>query len=152
MSWSDEERAQALRLRAAGWGPSAIAMMVGKTRNAVIGMLDRAKNPTQPRPPVVRSARVPRDPKPPRLTADGRAWRSGSAPATTPAPKLEPVEEIVLDRHRTCAFIEGDPRVDPTACGEPAQLGSSYCPAHHRRCYVPWQRALPAQGSEEAAS
>jgi hypothetical protein len=57
----------------------------------------------------------------------------------------KPAEPIVLDRHRTCQFIAGDPRVDPTRCGEPARLGSSYWPHDQACCYQPWQRALPAE-------
>lgn len=36
---------------------------------------------------------------------------------------------------RTCRFIPADPQIDPTACGTPSKPGSSYCEAHHARCY-----------------
>ncbi|TXN68471.1 hypothetical protein FV230_12945 [Methylobacterium sp. WL6] len=37
----------------------------------------------------------------------------------------------ILDvRDGVCRWIAGDPRLDPTACGHPADLGSPYCPAH----------------------
>jgi hypothetical protein len=35
-----------------------------------------------------------------------------------------------------CRFIAGDPTADAMCCGDPVQLGSPYCPAHHARCYV----------------
>lgn len=37
-------------------------------------------------------------------------------------------------RDRGCRFIEGDPRHDGF-CNAPAKPGSSYCEAHHARCY-----------------
>ena len=38
---------------------------------------------------------------------------------------------------RTCQYIPGDPRTDPSKCGARSKPGSSYCPDHHARCYQP---------------
>lgn len=37
---------------------------------------------------------------------------------------------------RRCQFIEKDPRVDATKCGQETVAGRSYCPHHLARCYV----------------
>lgn len=38
---------------------------------------------------------------------------------------------------KTCQYIAGNPREDPTKCGARSKPGSSYCPDHHARCYRP---------------
>lgn len=41
-------------------------------------------------------------------------------------------------RPRTCQWIENDPRVDPSKCGEPVSGPSSpYCESHRARCWQP---------------
>ena len=50
-----------------------------------------------------------------------------------PKPRPQP-----LSRHHTCQFIAGEPLIDDACkCGEPAQVGSSYCPFHHAICWQP---------------
>jgi hypothetical protein len=56
---------------------------------------------------------------------------------------------------RGCEFIEGDPKsvrrgIDPH-CGAPVKPGSSYCPRHHRRCWIKPEPALVAPRAREAA-
>lgn len=38
-------------------------------------------------------------------------------------------------RPKTCQWIEGEPR-DRNFCADAVQEDSSYCAAHHARCYV----------------
>lgn len=43
----------------------------------------------------------------------------------------------LLDAKSTqCRFIADEPTRDAMVCGRSVQAGSSYCPEHHRRCYV----------------
>jgi len=40
-----------------------------------------------------------------------------------------------VSKHKKCQYIEGKPTIDDACkCGEPAQVGSSYCPPHHAVC------------------
>lgn len=50
--------------------------------------------------------------------------------------RLEIIMEMPLSATQTCQFIEADPKVDPTKCGQPAIEGKPYCPHHHARCFV----------------
>ncbi len=54
-----------------------------------------------------------------------------------------------LATNKKCQYLTGEPK-QRYFCGEPVQPRSSYCPAHHRACYVTWSRALPAQGKKSA--
>lgn len=44
----------------------------------------------------------------------------------------------VVFSHLRCQFIEGEPSADDTCkCNAPVKPGSSYCPEHHERCWLP---------------
>ena len=49
--------------------------------------------------------------------------------------------------HRTCRWIDGDPKRDATKCGRPAALSCSWCEDHRRRAFTTDLR----QPEEEAA-
>lgn len=41
-----------------------------------------------------------------------------------------------------CQFIKGAPTKDAKMCGKPVQRGSSYCPAHYKKCIIESVTAL----------
>lgn len=66
-------------------------------------------------------------------SAEPQAQRRQRGYIEPPKPRLQP-----LSRHHTCQFIAGEPLIDDVCkCGEPAQVGSSYCPEHHAICWQP---------------
>jgi hypothetical protein len=142
MSWTPAERQRVLELDARGWGPAAIAMMTGKTRNAVIGLLWREGRRGAHRSPLSAAERRARSP----VRSRGRRPPAACEPPPRPAaPAPAPAPRVPLplpSPHRTCQFIAADPRSDPTKCGRPTRPGSSYCGEHHARCWVP----LPKRG------
>lgn len=66
-------------------------------------------------------------------SAEPQAQRRQRGYIEPPKPRPQP-----LSRHHTCQFIAGEPSIDEACkCGEPAQVGSSYCPEHHAICWQP---------------
>ena len=105
----------------------AFEFEVELTRNAIIGRCRRVGLPTRPtgtpRPPIIPAQR-----KPP-LRID--------APIV---PEPEPVIgrlTIYQLRHDTCRFVLGELADRPPYlfCGEPSNLGCSWCPTHYRTVY-----------------
>jgi len=47
--------------------------------------------------------------------------------------------EIGENSFKTCQWLGGEPK-ERSFCGEPVQHGSSYCPYHHKRCYLPMEK------------
>lgn len=75
-----------------------------------------------------------------------RALRLSLAPvhrrAKPPMLRRGAVRPAPISYARTCQWIEGDPvqlvrSGQQIFCGSPARSGSSYCPHHHKICYVP---------------
>ena len=113
-SWKPWEDEIIRRGRAAGESFSALeCRLPGRTKNMIISRAQRIELAPQARP-------APASP----------------APARRPPPVCRPVSAT-----RTCQWIEGhvpdclDEDGNAPFCGQPALEGSSYCPAHHARCY-----------------
>lgn len=52
-------------------------------------------------------------------------------------------------RFSTCQWIDGDPKVDPTKCGQPNYGEKSYCLPHCRRAYTNFVCAPVQQAAAE---
>ncbi|MBE0530257.1 MAG: hypothetical protein IH626_05475 [Rhodospirillales bacterium] len=86
------------------------------------------------------------------LIAEAREAANDAAPLPEPAPPVaftparprqgggrcqgiaKMREAVPAVGSRTCQWIEGEPRARDF-CGAPVREGSSYCEAHHARCY-----------------
>jgi hypothetical protein len=86
-------------------------------------------------------------------TARRIEMRPASCPAPTPAP---PRPAALAPRERTCQFIAGEKGVDFTSysqpgiyCGKPVRAGSSWCPEHHRLCWLPDPRRVKPEPAGE---
>lgn len=56
------------------------------------------------------------------------------ADSTPPRIRPQPVAPV---RHRTCQWIEGEPRPSPRFCGAPVEPGHSWCRCHLARVFQP---------------
>lgn len=117
--WTDERRAELVRL----WNEGKTALEIGKewgiSRSAVIGQIYRMRKVGgETIRSVVRQVRL-RD-----VTA-----REGETP------ERAPLNGDVTDREG-CRYVLGDPGDDDWHyCGKKRKSGSSYCAHHHGLCY-----------------
>jgi GcrA cell cycle regulator len=158
MSWTDERVELLRKLWNEGLSASQVAAELGAgiTRNAVIGKIhrlglaERAKAPSAPRPRV---AKPPRQPSQPR--AHGPSVMGNVALAFAPhahvaaRPALE--EEVVIPmservtlmelREAMCRWPMGDPTTSEFRfCGAKSPIGAGpYCGYHARVAYQPAQ-------------
>lgn len=98
------------------WGDKTareIGELVGKSRNAVLGKVQRLGLSGPPNLAGVA------------LSGDKRTRRS-----------RHPCRRRPLTFTSGCQWLDGDPR-ERNFCGEPAAEGSAYCDAHHRICRIP---------------
>lgn len=117
-----------------GLSYTKIAELIGRTKSAVAGLIDRfrAKHNLPPRPKVVRKpnsviAKPNSVSKPPRFTQDIIAQ---SESLSVPVGSFNEVLE-----KNTCRYIYGDPKIKPKFCGNPRHGRYSYCAEHVRICY-----------------
>jgi hypothetical protein len=150
--WTPEEVARLRQLFADGNGPSAIAKLMGKTRNAVIGRLNRmglrcgadvAKGSRQQAQRKRRKAQ--RGDKPP-----AQVRKPAPKPAQAPPLRLPGVWALPAAGHpagpvsisdlgaRQCRYIGERPVLltldTPVYCGQPTD-GGSWCPHHRSRVF-----------------
>lgn len=152
-SWTKEELDIVVRMANDGRTASqiAIALKTGRTRNAVIGVINRRKISLQikrpqvpkkkPRKTVVLSivnVRAPRsNPDPPKAVA---AVERFIAPLKRPDVKYGPT--LFTDtEHDQCRFIIGRKGHDSIVCGEPI-FKRSWCKHHYKIVYVPPERRV----------
>jgi hypothetical protein len=149
--WTKEELDIVVRMANDGRTASqiAIALKTGRTRNAVIGVINRRKislqikrpqpPPRKPRKTVVLSivnVRVPRsNPDPPKAVA---AVEKFVAPLKRPDVEYGPTLFTETERDQ-CRFIIGRRGHDSIVCGEPI-FKKSWCKHHYKIVYVPPER------------
>jgi hypothetical protein len=122
-----------LRMNEEGYSTSAIADVIGKTRNAIIGYarrqgiaLKHSRGPTGPR--------KKKEHKP--VVARLRPRTFFKILSDVPVKKVEPIKvKIKNSVFKTCQFIKNDDTKNPIYCGEPNVPGRPYCVAHCRLCY-----------------
>lgn len=110
--WTAAEHEAAVRLRAEGLSCAAVGRVIGRSKNSVVGRLDRITNFI-----------FGHDNKRIRLV-DGRSLD-----------ERLPQQEAATG----CRWIEGDPRITGwDFCGAPTvRVTSSYCAEHHVRVWTP---------------
>ena len=117
-------------------------LMEGLTKNQIIGKVHRLKlkmrpNPARPKGSRKKEQRGVRNPwahKVRRSRADNFHTPKTTQGAVNWLKNVTPYAFNESIRFRKCQFIEGEPF--SLKCGAPVRLGSSYCEAHHVRCYV----------------
>jgi GcrA cell cycle regulator len=149
-----------------GKSASQIGAEIGKTRNAVIGKTHRmgiglgmdALNSERRRAAKMESLQRKKEGRPPKTQAERRALYPSAQKAVTErvtkiaiadarhaaaVPRVDPadmrlvtLEDLGFGGVHHCRWVEGDPRESHFYCGNDAQLGSSYCAAHHAICYT----------------
>jgi hypothetical protein len=151
--WTKEELDIVVRMANDGRSASQIAIVLntGRTRNAVIGVINRRKislqikrpqpPPRKPRKTVVLSivnVRVPRStPNPPKAVA---AVEKFVAPLKRPNVEYGPTLFTETERDQ-CRFIIGRRGHDSIVCGEPI-FKKSWCKHHYKIVYVPPERRV----------
>ncbi|WP_156462870.1 GcrA family cell cycle regulator [Methylobacterium sp. Leaf93] len=141
-TWSPDlvERVKALWLAgvsARSISATLAAEGIARSHSSVIGRMRREnvsfQGPGASRPPLARKPHEgPRKaPKALVVKAPPPPPKPAPRPAASDVLLPESRRVSILDvRDGVCRWIAGDPRLDPTACGHPADLGSPYCPAH----------------------
>jgi hypothetical protein len=139
--WSANQDSELRKLAAAGYSAGAIARLLTepRTRNAVIGRLNRLSIPLQSRGRADRQ-----DHQAPRRRLAVRHQQNVEAASTniTPAVKapLNGKPVTILDlKPGACRFIiaSGPPSM---FCGSKTYSGSSWCLVHHALCIVPMKK------------
>ena len=149
MSWTQQEVDTACTMWNAGESASAIAAVLnGKSRNAVIGKLNRlgALGGVQARakPKAPRRAVAPK-PEPKRPAIKREPVERDEMVQPEPAP-LRGTVTLETVGHRQCRYPMGDPRKGAAMpmCGHKTDEGRSYCDAHRKlttRKYLAWGEA-----------
>lgn len=127
------ERAYQL-YRVQGLSASETGAIIGCTRNAVIGRINRIygalpkpeARARQNRPP----AKIAHPPKPHKLKVAVMPTGSG------PGPKPEPVTLLDFSRHG-CRFPVAYRDGEHWFCNAPGDEGAAYCAGHSKLCYSP---------------
>lgn len=158
MSWT-EERVELLRkLWGEGLSASQVAAELGPgiTRNAVIGKIhrlglaERAKSATSPRPRAPRAPRAAAQPRVNGHVVQGNVALA-FAPQARPVARVQPQDDVVIPmservtlmelRESMCRWPMGDPTTPEFRfCGGKSPVGGGpYCAYHARVAYQPAQ-------------
>lgn len=142
--WSMQDQATAQRMAAEGATAAVIAATLGRTRNSVIGWLNRAglgllgkpkkDRPSRAKPAVERRAK-PKAPPRPRYSVAFPYMTGANPMPPMRLPKREPLPplgDLMTATATQCRWIDEAPAI----CGRDIKLGSSYCPHHHAIVYV----------------
>lgn len=137
-AWSEAEQAKAIKLYTEGYSATQIGAHLGRTRNAVLGRLNRSgvvgqkKGPRPAKPPQPLAAKPKRTYSAPRSETppDPEGVKLLSTEVWNPLPGTEPVE---LEHVTGCRWPLGSIE-DGTfcMCNEPRVGNSSYCGTHKR--------------------
>jgi GcrA cell cycle regulator len=152
--WEDWQIETLKTRRAEGWSASQIAAVIGLSRNAVIGKMDRLGLPKLERKPpsvawAARCARRRAKAPPPKPEPRPKPWRSrpmeplppvkmgaaigGPAPGCVNLSRRSGAPNAILHRrHIECAWPIGDVVSDNFhfCCAMVAEIGKPYCPEH----------------------
>lgn len=154
MDWSVEQVNELTRLWGEDHTASEIGRRMGLTRNQVIGKAHRLGLASRPSPiryvdGLTFHARLQRR----RLQRRAQRAQAGLKPVKILKFKKQPPKGLPmwnsqkLSPTKTCQHIAGDPKVDPTMCGQPAVEGRPYCPDHCAACYIVYQPKPKAEAA-----
>lgn len=139
IDWTDARIEILRREWAAGMSGPLIAERLGISRSAVIGKAKRlglARRRPGRKGNAAKAGQVEIPASPPVLACSQPRVRKRRSPAgALPNTVLGINPGFQAPAPRTCQWIEGEP-CDRDFCGKPARPGSSYCDAHHARCWV----------------
>jgi GcrA cell cycle regulator len=149
MAWTEEADAKLRELIARKLTASQIAALLGVSRNAVIGRVNRiglhlwrsyggVNNPFGQKGGPKPIALIDGPPKVKRRTGFQPAMRERiafPAPAGEPPIDLSPTTLFWPRTSFQCAWINGEPSFDAMCCGRPVVEGRPYCLAHYRMAY-----------------
>jgi len=126
--WADAEIAHVRQSWAEGRSAREIAeTLIGRTRNAVIGIIHRRLEP--------RREKAPSKPRPPRQSR--AVFRKPKFSKARPMRAPEPVASLSIPlvdlRADQCHAITDATRFEQKYCGHPVQDGSCYCAGHFAR-------------------
>ena len=128
-AWPDHDRITVRNMWSDGETAAAIGLQMGRSKNAVIGIVHRMGLPGRPSP--LHGPRAPRLPRPPPVTLAPLASappRPPRPPSPPPAPRAGLIEP--------CCWPIGELRTPEFRyCDVPSMPGRSYCPPHHRIAY-----------------
>lgn len=132
--WTPEKAAELTRLMRTKRTAGEIAAVMGISRNAVIGKMNRLK-------PTYSSKK-----RPPKPGARARAVPIPAQPKTKPSPTL--TLGMMDLQEESCRFPLNDDHKAMLFCGRQAAPESSYCAEHHARCFDGFMREpkTPPQG------
>ena len=145
--WTDERHDELRKMVDMKMSNEDIAERFGVSRNAIIGKKSRLGLSEA-------SRRVSRRKAPPKPAEIQQSAPRGSERPTKPVsvsggcfhpehPESSPMASP--GHHRFCRYPFGSSKTgDLTWCGEPAQVGSSYCEEHHILCHAPAKKNIAA--------
>jgi GcrA cell cycle regulator len=144
MSWTKERIDMLTKLASQGRTARQIAHELGDTtRNAVIGQIAR-RGVHWPNSGNLGGASAPRVKSPPAAKIHAAPRKPSTAPniqcLPLPDPRADDIARVSFAELDTnhCRFIPGSPTAGGKIyCGMPKMDGSSYCPHHHKRCFIP---------------
>jgi len=154
-SWPDEDFELAAAMWRDGKSGEEIGRKIGKTRNAVIAMMNK-KGVQTPTPPRSRGRGTIRKPEPPRPPHD---FRIGSKPQqeVRSAPVALELPSAPAPLNVAYADLEDGMCYWPVAgqkqfCGAATARGRIYCPYHERAKTAKGMAAIKAAAAELSAS
>lgn len=131
-TWPDELFELAIKLWNEGHSASLIGLKIGKTRNAVIGKLNRMKKKGNPQPPRATTQAIPRRNARPPLQKKKVIAFVPKEQASLPQDQKARIGTLTLFELQpySCRWPFGDR--DFTFCGDTKISGSPYCAEHTR--------------------
>ena len=142
--WSKEEFEAAIGLWKAGsLSAREIGAAIGKSRNSIIGYMHRYQIKRDGPAPMPKRKPVFGPPKPPAP----RKSRAKVKPELAPRPVVRVIEPVpargvrlIALREHNCRWPLGAVMDAPEFfCGQPKQVGKSYCPECCKRAYQPFR-------------
>jgi hypothetical protein len=140
--WTDERKAEVLKLWNERKNGTEIGAVFGKKRGAILGLLhrmgalgNRAIRRTQEQKLAAKRAKYKQRPRPP-SSLRGHKARAFASVLSKAVPALPSNNYTLVEvhKHDGCRYPYGQGPY--TFCGHPKHEGSSYCPAHHKVCHA----------------
>lgn len=153
--WTADRVEQLCDLYREGLSSSQSARVLGVSRNAVIGKVDRLVDAGV----LVRRTIVGRFKPGPSMPKHARKFNPAyteKAPPTLPEPEV--LEPFLIDgkpvtirtcNDRTCRWPMSEASADMVMCGRPPKKGSHYCDDHFSASYQPQQNQVSRQRQAE---